>query len=445
MTEVVDRSLLEVEQAADCQLRSRSALYGEALKGSSGVNQEGILDYVLRLAYCHHLRARDLLERIVLPAAGMQDAVAENGTIETSRLVSVVGMGRSAASFVSAIAQLTGRMDLRRGSLLAWSRLLTGRGAYLTNYRRWCARCIGDRLKRGDVFFNLSWTIGIAEACPLHRTLLNIACATCGRKQPILGDLHHLGICKFCRESLSRMRPNKPTDRQLHFGRAITEMVEACNQYYEQYFSTENFIHRLRFAADVLHYKSPGALLTAVDLRRSLVPPPSGRISLTVLLEITYRLGVTPVAFLTGSMPPAIDGKAFAFLGPANKHDREGKRERVADALEKALGDRTAITTRRALCSIAGVNERSLDSLFPDVAPRLAKHNGSVRRELQRVRIGQKQARIGAAVDALVADGGPFTARRRVAVLRGLGFDPRDPSAREYFKFVLARRLDGPG
>ena len=272
--------------------------------------------------------------------------------------------------------------------------IITSRGAHLTSYSSWCPQCIDDRVKRGDVFFNLSWTIGIAEACPLHRTLFNNACATCGRKQPLVGDLHHLGVCKFCGESLSRMRPNRPTHRQLHFGRAVTDMVDPCNQKHEDSFSTPNFIHRLRLAADVLHFRSPGAFLSALHLRRSLVPRPSGRISLTVLLEITYRLGVPPVAFLTGSMPLAIRPKAFASLGPANKPDPEGKRQRVADALERALADRTAVTTRRALCSIAGINERSLDSLVPGVALRLARHNENIRQELQRSRAAVKQAQV---------------------------------------------------
>lgn len=310
------------------------------------------------------------------------------------------------------------------------------------NAVRWCPQCLIERMAADEVFFSLLWSMQIVPACPTHEICIAEACAICGRRQPVIGDAHLLARCKFCRGSLvAGAAAQRPSHRDLGIARAVADVLDSRYRAHQASFTTSNLLDALRHGSETLGFVSPGALLRAIYLPEVLITAPHGRISLRKLVEIGCRLGVSPVDLVRGTSEPILDFHILAQCTRKPPVDRKLRARLLSDALSSAFSDPAHVTTRRELCARAGINEKSLESLAPDAARALARHNKQARALGRCETMETERAAIEDAVEGLVQRRGPFTRRMRDRILISLGFHPRLTWARVCFEELLRGRL----
>ena len=210
----------------------RSRLFNLPMRGECGATQESLLSYAHRLSAEHHLPVRLMMTEVLMPASGLDTLLTSVGkvkTVDPRALHSVNGAAAGAAKFANGLAGLTSRRDLANGTFLHWANLLSHRVPMAAS-RRWCPHCIADQRGHQFVAFGLLWTPKVAQACPIHRVLLEDRCAQCQALQPILGDEPTRGLCWKCHACLGSVQQCQKTrpagERDQFIAEAIAEMIE---------------------------------------------------------------------------------------------------------------------------------------------------------------------------------------------------------------------------
>ena len=424
-----------LEDTSTNVMLTRSRLYSMPLFGSCGSTQEALLDYAQRLSVAHGVKVRQLFAQIVLPEANLQGAFFVPGHFSAHAVRGCSGWSSYARAFLAAMQRLTGREDMAKGSLASWAGLLDSRG-YVARIRRWCPKCLREQSMRGIHTFRLSWAFDAVRVCTIHQLLLSETCDRCGKAQPVIGDALAHGLCEHCHAELARgpTRAGRPSTAGIDFfnARAVVGMIDACET--AAVFATSSvFKLRLREAAEHAANGSIFRLEKQLNLSYGSLSGVS-RPTLGFFLEIVYRLGVEPVAFLTGAAlaqpDPFLSVERYrrqCHLTPAELFE---VRKRVDSRLDQALRDQTRLTTRLELVRDVGINNSCLQAHFADVKASLRAHNDRIRPDIHRAIWEQRSELIRRAMCELVAKGGPYTAAAIARALRAIRVHRRNPRVR---------------
>jgi ribosomal protein S14 len=191
----------------------RSRLYALEPCGLGTPLIEGLPSYVLRLAAWHQVPVALLLERELLPRLPTPlPPPGRHGHWHTFRRV-LSSFTATTAQWVQVLADLTGRTDLARLTLLPWQAVLPP--ATLRRYTHaWCPACYAAwHAAEQPRYTPLLWQIRAVTHCPQHGTPLQEQCPTCGQPQPTLAWRKQLGVCRQCQTPLRVFVANgqKPT------------------------------------------------------------------------------------------------------------------------------------------------------------------------------------------------------------------------------------------
>lgn len=434
---------LEVEKEAELAIPLRTKLYSVPMLGGCGHTQESIVDYAIRIAYKHSVGAVPFFKHVVMPEAGLHATENHRG-LTVTQVAGFAGLSERAAKFTGTLERLTGVKDLARGTLLPWNRMLGARGLHAGIYRRWCAHCLADRESNGEIYFSLLWAFEPARVCPLHKIVLNDSCAACGRKQPILGNSHLAGQCKFCSTKLSFANGGAATERDLYVSRALGQLVDPRNLMYRDLFTQRQFRFQVERMTNTLNFKTPKAMSEALRFPLSLGENGTS-ISLVQLLDFSFRLGVMPVDFLRGVVEhprPLLSLQRTQFTSPQmGRSERLAQEALVAHALARVLSDFQEVVPVSKFVKQIGIPMGTFRQNHENATRSLVEHSRRVRAE----HLERKKRKVAAAVAEMVAAGGPFGGKTKHQVLISAGLHFRSKRDRDSYDGFLRAALEKHG
>jgi hypothetical protein len=205
--------------------------------------------------------------------------------------------------------------------------------------------------------------------------------------------------------------------------------------------TVENFRERLRHLVATHFAGSAHKFAREVKVGRQLSA--NGRaVSLTSLLELTYRLGTTPVDFLMEYTSPET---ALTTDEGARGGRRRFSRQRLTylkgklDQLAIDLHERDEPLPLEAIARRLGVSAVSLRAHFPDAVDALRRHNTKTRAGAAAKRDEAKAAAIRDAMQALVERGEPTSKKYITRALRQFGVGWETPEIIATSRAELAR------
>ena len=297
-------------------LPPRSQLYPLEPMGMGTPEVEGLTSYLTRLAGAHHVSTGDLLGNVLTPHFAKPSWV-RHGSPNLGTLYSgagaLNGVGSQASEWVQVLETLTLRTDLRALTLLVWAEALPAK-ELLRPTRAWCPTCYHEWRTRGQVIYEpLLWTLGVVTACARHRWRLRAQCpaSACQRSIPWLASHARPGYCPSCQEWLGETKTHRPTKQerlseeetawQSWVAQAVGELL-AHNGALSKPPQRERVTKTL---FDCIQQVTNGKKTTFARLlglnwekfrtwaRGTAIPV------FPELLQLCYRLGSTPLAFLT--------------------------------------------------------------------------------------------------------------------------------------------------
>ena len=413
-----------IEDIPSITIPPRSRLYSLPMQGSCGATQESLFDYAQRLSAEHVVSPRRMFFAVYLPAAKRSHLSTTPGNLHPKTVNGVNGTSDLAQEFVAAMERLTGRSELGGGTLLPWRGLL-GSNVSFAPSRRWCPHCLAAQSNQEHYAFSLLWSLDAVTACPIHKVQLSTRCGGCGKAQLRLNRSGPLGRCAYCpmkfADSAQVVRAN-PSDRCLHIAAAAAGMI-AIGDAATAFATADNYRARLHQLVATQFAGSPCRFARELNVGRGLLRH-DGAVPLKNLLELTCRLGTTPVDFLTGQASFQVPAEATSRPHRGRKHLARQHVTELKDKLDELiadLGQRCEWSTLTSVARRLGVTVASLQNNFPDAMDALRRHNVKVRPLENARRSAANVVAIKEAMRALVDRKEPTSKKYILGSLRQVG------------------------
>lgn len=433
-----------LEDSPSLELPPRSRLFSLNMAGSDDFGQEAILDFAQRLSAVHRVRVRDMFAQVILPEANVKGAFYIPGHFAQHAIRGCNGWSAYGQAFVAAMQRLTGRADMAYGSLANWAGLLSDRG-YVATQRRWCSECLRLQEDSGFHWFSLIWAFEAVRICPIHMVTLSEVCGRCGRGQPWIGDAVALGLCVHCHAPLKGAYPGTPEpldrERTLTYANAVADMISAA-RLPPEILTIQNYQLRLQEAAD----RAAGGSLMRLENQLNLNAFTMGghqRHTMAFFLELMFRLGTTPMAFLTGELKgaprPDRSKVRFVLRHVLSAVDIEAAHKRVDERLRLALADDSKITTRIQFARDVGISNSCLGTHFSEAKLALREHNDKIRPLIRQRQWDLRARAIQKAMCRLMERSLPLTASSVSKALIEIGLHRRHPTVRRLAAAAIDR------
>jgi len=435
--------MIEQDFLEHISLPPRSRLYSLPIGGTSGLDQESLLDYAQHLSVEHCVRVRDLFSKVILPET-MAGVLTHDGRFGERHMRTCNGYAKYARNFLIAMTTLTGQTNLAQGTFVPWGNLFDPKAlGLLAQMRRWCPHCIEEQGLKGPIQHHLVWAIQVVEHCPTHWVQLHSRCVACARKQPSVNDAVPMGVCSHCGATLAQTSEDRalsktPSSKEKYMASAVVELISSSDRagWFDK---VELFQRRIKEAAETLTHGSVCALERALKVSNRLLSKPN-RQSLAVFLELTYRLGLTPLEFLSGTKAASLERALSEQLHRRYVRHSYAKDARmiclVGERLERALQCEEMLTTKAQFCNEVGLPIGVLNNHFPEVVVALCQHNRRIRPLIKTKKWEQSKTKIDLAMKSLVEKGGPFTVKDVSTELAKVKLSRKNPETR---KFAYAR------
>jgi len=408
---------------------------------------ESLLSWFIRLAR----------EHAVSPRALLKDAIGQYvpgiaslcyASFYRRHAATVNGLGRYAALFAGALAELSGTTGLRQHTLLPWRPVLATQGSPLISpTQRWCPHCLADMIDSGvDPYRPLLWSVRIVEICPLHKLALQRLCPHCGVLQPVIPRWPDIVYCDTCRRSLHWRESVAPrgqcsesvTNDRLWYAHAVADLLRCGST-----LGGNNAIERLMFFLDKV-VQSIASGNRAEICRQTGFPTRAlnkwmigkNRPSLSSLLRLLRALECWPSeAFLGG---PQIDVPRRVMVPRAPDARRIRRRHSAKDVQmlerEAQSDDPPPLAT---LARRMGITRSGLKYRYPDECRAIV----DARRKQRDIRTARTRGDQMVAVTRIVkriCQKGEIPGRKRVeSVARRKGFSLLTPDLRRVFQQSL--------
>lgn len=303
---------------------SRSRLYHLLPLGLGTPFVESLSSYLARLAQAHSVSVSKLLAQEVLPLFDPLKPLAP-AMINSwfKNIYTINGLARHATNFVQALQQLTHHHNLRCLTMLSWTNVISTKNL-LRRTRAWCPACYQSWLDAGQIIYEpLLFALKPMSACPIHHLPLTTHCPDpdCRRTLPLLAARYQPGYCSGCKRWLGQASPGNQTLSQDELAwqtwvsRSLGQLLAATPS-----FSVLPPKERIASALST-HLEQ----LTAGNLAAlaRIIPFPQTTLhcwrdgsrlpQVTSLLQLSYFLGIAPLALLTQD-PLVVNPTSFTFL-----------------------------------------------------------------------------------------------------------------------------------
>lgn len=171
---------------------ARSVLYHLAPIARGTALRESLSSFVLRLADQHTIAPSALM---LVPGIGPRCSRAAPQVAWKQSYFN--GNSSVAMIWSTELARLTGHNRLDDLTLLSLTRVVSARGL-VSETRKWCPQCLGDRERDSTPYGQLIWDIAAVDACAVHgvQLVFKCRCGGTGRLRPNGKRLPH--ICQHC-------------------------------------------------------------------------------------------------------------------------------------------------------------------------------------------------------------------------------------------------------
>jgi DNA-binding transcriptional regulator YdaS (Cro superfamily) len=368
-------------QIPPCPPHSR--LYHLAPVGVGTPDVESLTSYVSRLALAHGVSLRVLTSREIIPHLQRSYLVQRRGqalgAFWRKDVRALNGTEATASDWVQALTTLTLRRDLRYLTLLTWASVLPSRGL-LRPTQAWCPCCFDDWRAEGRVIYlPLLWAVAAVTACRRHRRLLQDRCPhpACRQRQFLLTTDAEPGYCGQCGHWLGTTGAATGDDTidedTLAWQSWVVEAVGALlataptqtdpPQREDVVTAIRQCVERVGGVKKLSRAVQVHVTQVAQWQRAVHIP------CLPWLLHLCYRLGTTPLPWLTDRSiihtptAGALPSVPVAPRRPRNSFDIEGARARLQAVLSDQGGPPPST---RAIARHLGCQQGALNYHFPE-------------------------------------------------------------------------------
>lgn len=312
-------------------LPPRSVLYSLPIIGVGTAEQESLLGYMSRLARAHRVSVFDLLTMVVLPSAEIGEKwTAGNYPRHFPRTAN--GYNLFAIEFANTLSRLTQVRNLHCGTFQRWQPLFDPSGSGLLHKtKHWCPECVADDLSAGrEPNFKLLWSSVCVTHCHQHGVALVDRCKSCHADLRVLSETSAFGRCSDCGLSLgwsvgsSKANRMKIGSRERFKSHSVGEMV-AFSDGLIDLVQPQLLSSRLASIVESIFGGSVNRMATCIGIGHMPLSRwinQSARPRFGALVEVCYRLGVTPIQLLTSHKTEnqlAITHDAAALRKPSKK------------------------------------------------------------------------------------------------------------------------------
>ncbi|MDH3674029.1 MAG: TniQ family protein [Anaerolineae bacterium] len=334
------------------QLPPRSRLYHLCPLGLGTPLVESLTSYLVRLAQAHCVSVGQLLRHEIAPAS--DELTFQSGSLSSwfKSFYTINGLDHFARNFARTLQRLTLHSQLQYLTMLTWAQVLPTK-RLLRPSRAWCPACYQSWSETGQPLYDpLLFSLRVVTICPVHHQHLVSQCPylDCQRPVPFLAARIQPGFCPCCNRSLA-LFPSElqaPTQDELLWqkwvGLTVGQLLSAAPTLStppsKDRIATTLSAYATQLTGGTTKYLAHKLDLPARTLqcwRRGTRLP-----HLTSLLQLSYRLGTSPLDFLTQD-PLVINPTPFTFLqdNPFLQASRRNiallKPHQVRTALETAL------------------------------------------------------------------------------------------------------------
>lgn len=449
--------IYEGDQLDQQNVLFRSRLYHLQPIGIGTPYVECLTSYISRLAEAHNVSIKTLVLQEILSKFPNVYA-SRPSLIKSFWLYSAALNGTSASSndWIQALASLTLRTDLNVLTMLTWQHILTPR-MLLRRTLAWCSHCYTEWEQVGSaIYIPLLWVLQAVTVCVRHQQRLQSQCPNpnCRSQLPYLFTSAHPGYCCKCQGWLGSASFEVQADTHtvssaelewqwwVHqaLGDLLSVTVEASvrpkvervtvviSEYVEQVTNGN-----VRALAHQLGLSNRG--LRDVQLGRRVL-------QLDTLLQICYRLGITPRQFLIGDSVPMSARLPSSILPEFRRISRRTYKTFHLAEVQRQLEEIVANNevpppSMAAVARRVGHDQSNLTERFPELTHSITTRYRAFRRKHREAWLQQMSDEIRQVILALCQQGIYPTYKQ----IRGCLSDPnflRLPEARAVRRVVLA-------
>jgi TniQ protein len=300
-------------ELSDSTIAPRTSLFSLEPIGAGTPEVESLTGYVARLAEAHSVPTSRLVATVAVPRLNRSylDAHPEIGL--SSLWYGSHAMNGSmalATGMVAALEAATGRSGLRFLTTLPWGHVLDLKGL-LRRKRAWCSACYHEWRQRGrPIYEPLLWLLAPVVTCPRHGQPLETRCRYADCRQTLfwLATRSRPGHCSRCARWLgdNHRAVDEAATADLQDGRdawvaRVAGELLAGGASLETEARGEVIAESILRCARILTRGKIGALarLSGIDVDTVHQWRHGTRPGWRLLLRVCWRLGVSPLEFLT--------------------------------------------------------------------------------------------------------------------------------------------------
>lgn len=381
---------------------SHSLLYHLDPIGIGTPMAERLTSYIARLADAHSVHLTTFVAKAIVPHLDSPSQTRQPYAYRTSFwagsavLNSVTPLTEQ---LVQILERLTMCQDLRFLTMLPWKAVLPQQ-QLVRRTQAWCAVCFEEWRAADQVVYEpLLWALREVQRCPVHSCVLQSTCPFCSQTHPPLTPHAQPGYCSSCNRWLgsrssgeTALHPLSQAELQWYqWGESEVGTLIAVAPRFSSPFSRHNIARAAEKVTNGNQLASARRLhVTQTSIWKWLggesVP------QLGTLLRICFRMGISPLAFLTGVIEPLAPPREETLSLPMkNRQSRPYKRfdvERMRSILEATLQRRNEPPpSMEALARSLGYDQTIFRRYFPDLCKAVSKRYLDYLREKRLERI----------------------------------------------------------
>lgn len=292
--------------------------------------------------------------------------------------------GQIANEWTQTLEKLTLRKDIHLLTMLPFSGFLSTRDL-LRNRRAWCPLCYESMRNKQEIIYELLlWRLKAVIFCPIHNTLLQESCNSCGKDRlPILTSSTSSGFCHYCKQWLGYSKTEKVISEedgqfQLSISKSVAEVL-AISPYLYSSITRQSIKTNLN--ACIKHYTkgniSKFARLTNVSVRIiSNWRNGTNLFRLDVLAQICQSLNLPLKQFWDSNIiwSNTLKSKDLNQTSKGTQHKRAINLTEMKELLENAVNKKSPVPSLGQLVKDSGYDFGCFKRHFPELCEQLKEH-----------------------------------------------------------------------
>lgn len=349
---------------------------------------ESLTSYIARLADAHCVHLTTLVAKAIVPHLDSPSQTRQPYAYRSSFWAGSAvlnGVTPFAERLVQILERLTMRQDLLFLPMQPWKAVLP-QHQLVRRARAWCAACFEEWREAAQVVYEpLLWALREVQRCPVHAGVLQSACPFCARTHPPLTPHAPPGDCSSCNRwlgsrSSGETAPHPLSPAELQWDQWVESEVGTLLAVAPR-LSSPLSRHTIALATEKVTNGNQLASARRLHVTQTSSWKWLGGQSvpqLGTLLRICFRMGISPLAFLTGVIEPLPPPREEELSSPMKKRQsRPYKRfdvERMRSVLEATLQRKDEPASSMAdLTRSRGYDQPIFRKYFPDLCKAVSK------------------------------------------------------------------------